>query len=334
MPPLTVEHLYGITPRVIGSLVGAPCHVRCVVSGELGGEAPGLEAAFLPREPLVVIHPDVAAKERAFCDLEFSSGRLADEAQEGWQLKLLNGSIDSRLHACAHGIGPENLQLARLEWGSYARYPHVAVLAEGVAECVVEELRETYRTEVGLAALDERILDAEPIRHRFAAQAALVRGLCGEIAHALGTTTQHEIFALAADGGGQLAVWRLAMRWSAAQMFEEPEVLAKPGAIVDLRRSLERSLTGLRGDWVEVDGLHGHPDNELGALWGRTAVRDFAETVRRVRAGPGGVPDIGTFVAQLAAAAGAAQSSMEQSLDEVSAALEQLMALGDDPGAG
>jgi len=337
MPGLSIDYVYDITPKVLTSILGVRCHARCTVWPELDEVMPGMQAVFLPRQAIAAVHPTLAARERAFCEEDYTSKRVADENSERWQLKVVTGYTDARLHACVHGFGPDDPELAALEWNSYLRYPHVAVISEGVAECLVEVVRDAYRNEVGFVGVDRRILEARPIRMHFSAQAQVVLDICSAVASALGTSVTRELFALAADGAGQMATWRLAMRWSAAQMFGDPRVLAKPGAILDLRRSLESSLTMLRNDWVDVDGLQGRGDNEIGAMWARTAVRGFAETVRRIYAGPAGLPDVDVFAAQLVAAASAARARMTENLDQVSSALDQLMAAGGDeegPAAG
>ncbi|MGI8848006.1 MAG: hypothetical protein ACR2GX_07075 [Candidatus Dormibacteria bacterium] len=330
MARLNLERVYDITPSVLTSILGARCHARCAVWPELPDIMPGVDAAFLPRQALAAVHPVVAAKEEAFCEGEYTSGRLGDDRNERWNHKVVTGFIDARLHACLHGAGPEDASLAELEWTSYLRYPQASIISEGVAECLVEIVRDDYRSEVGLVAVDARLLEARPIRMHFSAHAQTVLDLCSEVATALGTTVRSELCGLAADGAGQMATWRLAMRWSAAQLFGDPHVLAKPGAILDLRRSLENTLAGLRQDWVDVNGLQGRSDNEVGAMWARSSVRDFADTIRRIKAGPEGLPDINVFAAQLTAAAVAAQEDMEQNLNQVSSALEQLMAMSGD----
>ena len=330
--PLSVDQLLEMTPRVLSSTVGAPCHARPVASPELARDCPATEAAFLPRQRLALIHPSVVEQIGHFLDGRYTSGQLANERSELWQLGLVIGCVDALVHACCHGIGPANARLAVAEWDSYHQYPEVSVVSEGVAEALTAQLRQGFIRETGLLDRDPRIRDAQPVRRRFGAQADLVATVCREVARQLGTTYEQELTGLARDGAGRLATWRLALRWSAAQVYQSAELRRRPDAALALRNSLERTLSGLREDWVKVDGISAPFDGDIADLWSRSAVRDFADTIRRVKLGADQVPDLSVFAAALVAAAQAAESDVEQGLDQVSEALEMLMALGGDPG--
>ena len=320
MPTASTDQFYAALPGAVARIVGGTSHVAGVMhAGELERAAPHARSGFSPLTRQILVPQDAHGRLEAFFEPTNVRAINRNESAERFQLAMLKSDLLRTVHATLHGVGPADPNLMAVEWASYWRYPHTHALAEGVAEASAQLIVNRTIQSLGLDAVDPRILEVTPLQTAFHGPTTLIQALTRDVAGAVGSDPAAELLDMARWGGGQLSLWRLAVRWGVASEFGEPERLTGAGAIVGMRQGLEGAIASAVEEWAAVAPEQDTPDldSERALHYAERARRDVHFAVRHWLAGEGGLPDPARFAAELAKAGEAAQGELNSTMDQV-----------------
>ena len=251
--PDNAAALYRALPAVVASVLGCTNHVNDIVeSHDLAATLPAVPAYFSPLTKQVIVQPSLTQRLNDILTQPHDAYLRPQQAADEWKLKVFKTDLTLLIGRVAQGVGHQRGDVAEVEWDSLITHRHVHSLVFGISELVAELFVNDVIRQIGLASIDARLLEMEPLQRRYVAQATLLAEVLTEVARGRRTSLKDEVKILVRNGSAQLALWRLAERWGGHADFGNPRKLRKPGAVVDLRRSLEQTLLEMNREWADA----------------------------------------------------------------------------------
>lgn len=251
--------------------------------GETGGE---LAAGFRLSDGTMLIRQDASALIARFISGEFSSGDPAQRSRELKQLRKVRSALDSLIHENVHALGPGQSGAMTAEWQT-ARYPHVPVFSEGLAEVAAQQCGGDILRNAGLTDIDPRIaVVASNDEIQFPGAAAAVNEFLQTISSLTGATARDELAMMIRDGGAKQAIDNALRRVMLTQGLGS--LTAGPGvlAYMKLSRHVEDAFVSVSSPAVTA------VDAALRSRFARSRMsqlrRDLGATVSQFRTTPGG----------------------------------------------